>query len=184
MYMADQSSPSSDTIRCPHCGEECRSNALACASCGQLLRNVENGDALETVQIPRDVLNNIVDDNTGIPIGTNRFSPGSVLYFSVGGVNSPITRYVREDQPLVIGREDTGELNQWDVNLSPYKGREMGVSRRHAKIILEGGNLYLEDLGSSNGTVVNGDVVTEGQRQQLRDGDEILLGRMMMWVNF
>ncbi len=45
------------------------------------------------------------------------------------------------------------------------------VSRNHARLELEGEKLILEDLGSANGTVVNGKSV-EG-RQELRNDDEI-----------
>jgi pSer/pThr/pTyr-binding forkhead associated (FHA) protein len=47
-----------------------------------------------------------------------------------------------------------------------------GVSRRHATIRWDGGQALVEDLGSANGTYVNGQKVT---RQILQDGDEILV---------
>lgn len=47
------------------------------------------------------------------------------------------------------------------------------VSRRHAKLILEGGVAEIEDLGSRNGTSVNGNQIT---KRLLRDGDEIRVG--------
>ena len=48
-----------------------------------------------------------------------------------------------------------------------------GVSRRHAEIRLEDGEYWVVDLGSMNGTSVNGNRV---DRVQLRDGDRIALG--------
>jgi pSer/pThr/pTyr-binding forkhead associated (FHA) protein len=48
----------------------------------------------------------------------------------------------------------------------------VGVSRRHAVIRWAGGQAVVEDLGSANGTFVNGLRVT---RQPLKDGDEILV---------
>ena len=52
---------------------------------------------------------------------------------------------------------------------------EAAVSRRHAAIRGERGGYWIEDLGSRNGTYVNGDEV-EGEGQQLRDQDRIELG--------
>ena len=49
-----------------------------------------------------------------------------------------------------------------------------GISRNHARITPEGIGAVLEDLGSSNGTFVNGEPVQEPRR--LRDGDEIQVG--------
>ncbi|MCA9562355.1 MAG: FHA domain-containing protein [Myxococcales bacterium] len=47
------------------------------------------------------------------------------------------------------------------------------VSRRHAKITTHNSEFYIEDLGSTNGTFVNGEKIS---RAKLRDGDRILVG--------
>lgn len=47
------------------------------------------------------------------------------------------------------------------------------VSRNHFRVISEGGAWFVEDLGSTNGTVVNGRRVT---KQQLADGDVLHVG--------
>ena len=51
---------------------------------------------------------------------------------------------------------------------------EAGVSRKHARILIEGGGIWIEDLGSSNGTRVNNTMI-QG-KQALRDGDSISMG--------
>lgn len=48
----------------------------------------------------------------------------------------------------------------------------VGVSRRHAAIRVSGNRVMIEDLGSANGTIVNGQKITT---HELRDGDEILV---------
>ncbi len=50
-----------------------------------------------------------------------------------------------------------------------------GVSRRHAQITIQGDQCTLEDLGSSNGTFLNGERLTQPRR--LRNGDVIRLGQ-------
>jgi len=64
----------------------------------------------------------------------------------------------------VIGREE--DAAAWVESAS--------VSRRHARIVVSGGEATLEDLGSKNGTFVRGERVTSGV--VLADGDEILVG--------
>ena len=50
------------------------------------------------------------------------------------------------------------------------------VSRKHAKISFENGLYVIEDLGSTNGTFLNGDNIQGKGKQPLKDGDEIRLG--------
>jgi pSer/pThr/pTyr-binding forkhead associated (FHA) protein len=50
-----------------------------------------------------------------------------------------------------------------------------GLSRRHARIFAEGGAFYVVDLGSKNGTTVNG-LDVRGRPGRLRDGDQISFG--------
>jgi DNA-binding winged helix-turn-helix (wHTH) protein len=49
-----------------------------------------------------------------------------------------------------------------------------GVSRRHARIVVDGDHMALEDLGSQNGTYLHGEKITG--RAVLADGDEVRLG--------
>jgi len=54
-----------------------------------------------------------------------------------------------------------------------------GVSRSHCRLEVRAGALHLEDLGSTNGTFVNGERV---QQAEVGDGDEILVGRSLFRV--
>jgi diguanylate cyclase (GGDEF)-like protein len=69
------------------------------------------------------------------------------------------------DGPAVIGRS-----RKCDVSL-----QDDGVSREHAKIITIGDAVWIEDLESRNGTLLNGDRVSG--KAQLKDGDKIQVGR-------
>lgn len=86
-----------------------------------------------------------------------------------------------EEQPVILMRE--GELagQQWIITGDEFLiGRgaecdlvlpERQVSRYHAKILRRPGFFELEDLGSKNGTHLNGQSVSD--RARLQDGDEI-----------
>ena len=70
-----------------------------------------------------------------------------------------------KQQETVIGRDEQADFS---IN-SP------SVSRRHARIVQHNGQFYIEDLGSSNGTFVNGERVQ--QSTALHNGDKIALGQ-------
>jgi two-component system cell cycle response regulator len=76
-----------------------------------------------------------------------------------------VGRTYRVDQgETVIGRGEDASI----------RVRDDGVSRRHARIVREGDDLWLEDLNSVNGTLVNGEAI---DRYPLRDSDKIQVGQ-------
>jgi hypothetical protein len=78
-------------------------------------------------------------------------------------------RFPIGEQPLVIGRLPEVEIFLDDSN----------VSRRHAEVIRRGPDLVLRDLGSTNGTKLNGAPVS---LSTLKDGDQILVGATRIHV--
>ena len=54
------------------------------------------------------------------------------------------------------------------------------VSRRHAKISSTDAEVYIQDMGSTNGTFVNGEKITG--RALLHEGDRILVGTSIIKV--
>ena len=67
------------------------------------------------------------------------------------------------DQGGAIGRGDGCE----------FRIRDSEISRQHARIFQDGEDMWIEDLGSTNGTFVNGSPV---DRRALNDGDKIQIG--------
>lgn len=50
------------------------------------------------------------------------------------------------------------------------------VSRRHAQVTSEDGSILVEDLGSTNGSFLNGDKLAEGERKPVNPGDTVSFG--------
>ena len=73
------------------------------------------------------------------------------------------------DGEIVIGR--SSELEMVLV--------EDMVSRRHAKITVAGGEIQIEDLGSTNGSFVNGERITKAK---LGEGDRVLIGTSIIKI--
>lgn len=71
--------------------------------------------------------------------------------------------------PLVVGRRTP--QNAPDVELS-----DEAVSRRHLEIVTRDGKYFLQDLGSTNGTMLDGDRIVPGRLYQLKHNSTIGLG--------
>lgn len=84
------------------------------------------------------------------------------LVLSMNG--SVLGNYFLEKERFTFGRKPTCDIH---IN-------DQGVSKEHAVILTLGNDQILEDLGSTNGTLVNGEKV---QRHILQNGDVIEVGR-------
>lgn len=78
---------------------------------------------------------------------------------------------------LVLGRFDPTIKASPDVDLSYDDRNHRVISRRHARITGHNGRHEIEDLGSTNGTRVNGKRLKIGQKVQLKPDDQVALGR-------
>src|SRR5207244_12406728 len=73
---------------------------------------------------------------------------------------------VRDGAPMLVGRAPTCDVPVFDPT----------ISRRHAELALVSGGVEITDLGSSNGTFVNGDRVT---KKTARGGDVVTFGKVV-----
>lgn len=95
--------------------------------------------------------------------------PGQFQLTMRSGPN-PGTVYALDSDQIGIGRDSTNDI--------PVNDAE--VSRRHARLTFQGGKYVLEDMGSTNGTFVNGQRLS-GPRV-LKSGEVISLGEQIVFV--
>jgi pSer/pThr/pTyr-binding forkhead associated (FHA) protein len=84
--------------------------------------------------------------------------------------------------------EAQSQIGRWDADGGVFPDVDLDaddpeakISRRHARILLNNGQYFVEDLGSTNGTFVNrGRRLPPGQPQPLREGDEIIVGKTFL----
>ncbi len=93
-----------------------------------------------------------------------------------------------EHEAMLINRQAkrTYDLSKPEMRLGRASENEIcldseKVSRRHALIKLEGATFYIQDLGSANGTFVNGNRVQD--RTPLNNGDEVRIGNQTFLFN-
>ncbi len=177
-------------VRCPKCEKENLTEATYCSDCSAgLIKN--NGtlfmkgsedisakfSSVEEGSQERKALAGLqkkgVCDEKARPKGVH-----AILViergFAVG------TEFYLTADDSYVGRWDADNGIFPDVDLDMYDP-EAKVSRRHAKIIKDGENYYIEDLGSTNGTFINrGKRLVPRMRQKLEDGDEIIVGKTFL----
>lgn len=105
---------------------------------------------------------------------------GVRLRVEIKGAATPLFISLAGD--AIVGRRDPLSDRVPDVDLTPYGGYQMGISRRHAMICLREQGVELIDLGSRNGTFLNGDRLQGHQPAQVQNGDEVRLGKIVMVV--
>lgn len=87
------------------------------------------------------------------------------------------------DSRNVVGRADVDRLRQPDIDLNLYQAYEHGVSTLHAVIEHTDEGVQIVDIGSTNGTWVNGRRLVPNQLYPLSDDDEIRFGRLVTRIH-
>jgi adenylate cyclase len=92
------------------------------------------------------------------------------------GFDVAVDELARRNQSVVIGR-DSGQCDVVLLNTS--------VSRRHARLSVGINNsLQIEDIGSTNGTSINGESIAPGQSRSLEAGSTLKLGDIELVVRY
>ncbi len=182
-------------ITCKACGTKNRPGALVCAHCFAMLsadgETIPNTVNISEAEAARYLQLNTIDEWTdetgaykGVTAGTSVFESNMVVCLRAKSVSTPIRLHFKQQAQWVLGRVDPSMNQNADVDLSPYAGQQLGVSRHHALLRLRGTRLELVDLSSSNGTYLNGTRLAAEDAQQLRDGDSLKLGKLELQLFF
>ncbi|MFV2104433.1 FhaA domain-containing protein [Micromonospora sp. LOL_024] len=153
---------------------------------GDVIVEIERGEGLDTgmfrvtaeVYTGGDVAPVSAPGYDAGPSGYDAGPPAYPAYDQGGGYGPPPsqggTRNVRlvsgdgRTYPLQMGSTVIGRGDQANLRLP-----DVGISRRHARLDFDGGQVVLTDLGSTNGTMVNGQRVSA---VALNPGDMVQLG--------
>lgn len=168
-------------ILCPNCQHQELPGALFCSECGAQLVGL---DQLTTQTIRKTPSDNLGTLPRPTPeVASPPMPPGSVdAVISLHLVDCGQVLHLAGRTEFALGRVADGQPILPDVDLSPYEAYSQGVSRLHAAIkILEGG-VAITDLGSSNGTRVNGQKIVSYVDYPLNHGDIIALGKLKIQI--
>ena len=164
-------------IICSNCKHSNMAGAVLCAECGAQL---VGKDELITQNITTQQF-----DAAGERISSNdMYQPfdGSDAWGSLHLLDTGQVLPLSVKNEFTIGRVSEGQPIMPDIDLSPYHAYAAGVSRLHAVIKRDGDRIIFIDLGSANGTYINGKRLNPNVEQVINHGDIIALGKLKLQV--
>ena len=164
-------------IVCPNCKSTNMAGALFCSECGAQLvgADILTTQRIVTGQIEEAACPNLSSPKPAPPVTLNTWV---TLHLMDTGQVLPLS----DRNEFTLGRISEGQPIMPDIDLSPYQAYANGVSRLHAVIKRMGDRIFMMDLGSANGTYINGKRLNPNMEQTLNNGDIIALGKLKMQV--
>jgi len=155
---------------CTHCGHENPAGANFCGNCGRPLAQTDDpNQTLATGILPSNGVEGEVEigtDDADDGITTLDLEPGTALLVAVRGPNHG-ARFLLDRDLTTVGRHPESDIFLDDIT----------VSRRHAEFRRDAHDFWVHDVGSLNGTYVNGERADE---RQLKTGDEVQVGKFKL----
>jgi hypothetical protein len=163
-------------IICANCQHKNVAGAMYCAECGAQL------DGVETL-----ITQAITDEE----IETELIRKGSRPEAPAVPANSWLSLHLMDSGKILplasrneftLGRLSEGQPIMPDIDLTPYQAYASGVSRLHAVVKRDANRVMVMDLGSSNGTYLNGRRLNPHTEEALNHGDIVALGKLKIQV--
>jgi hypothetical protein len=163
-------------IVCPNCQHENIDGTMFCDDCGA---QIIGSDAMSTQIISdgtsQDFEKVITQD---LPANPGNMEAWASLHLIESGQILPLA----DRSEFTVGRVTDSQAIMPDIDLTPYQAYSSGVSRLHIVILREGLDVQIMDLGSANGTYLNGKRMKPNLKQALKHGDLISLGKLKIQI--
>jgi len=143
---------------CPECGFANADGANYCQRCGAFLAQSERSPEATTATYRVGETGEIEEVSLGDVVAV-----GAALVIRSGGGRAGESFPLDGDR-LTVGRRPDSDIFLDDIT----------VSRDHAVLVRRGGDYYLDDCGSLNGTYINRRRI---ESHRLADGDELQVGK-------
>lgn len=160
-------------VTCPHCGKSNQAGDLICYSCGGLLVGTDVQTAPLAPLEDRDRTDDYFGHDSALVLVAHNTQKKYELHPQ------------RSKRETILGRRTNSPMTP-DIDLSASDANRLGVSRLHVSIRYDAryNTVSVFDMGSANGTYVNGQRLHPHEVRVLRHNDELRLGHLMMTVLF
>jgi hypothetical protein len=162
-------------IICPNCHHEEIDGEIFCSNCGSQLTG-QDGQRTQAIS-QNDFPEEIKKSEPVVPPQSKIGALLALLILDAGQI-LPLT----DRREFIIGRISEGQTILPDIDLTAYKAYEKGVSRQHISIKKSEQGFFVTDLGSVNGTQLNGRKLLPSQPYLLANGDILALGKLKIQV--
>ena len=166
-------------IKCPFCGTNCVANTVFCGECGHyLLKDEDRGtDPLDDEEEAEDQADQEEEETRASE--AQKANEPRAIRLKIGDRERKIEMTL--DKVIHMGRVDPGSDVFPEIDLTEH-GPAKNISRRHASIRVQADAVVIEDLGSINGTLINGKRLEPYIPEILCDGDSLVLGKLQIEV--
>lgn len=162
-------------IICPNCQNKNLDGIVFCVECGMQLSGLQ----------PIVTQNISADQRPFPPMEKRKTAPfpedldtWASLHLMESGQILPLG----DRTEFTLGRVSEAQPIMPDIDLTPYQAYANGVSRLHAVLKREGKRVLVMDLGSSNGTYLNGNRLPPNVEQTLNHSDMLSLGKLKIQI--
>lgn len=162
-------------IICPNCNHQELQGALFCSECGAQLVFAD-ARTTSAINAPTADFKPPAASSISPPTMPSAASAPIMLYLLETGKFIPI----KDRTEFTLGRSSEGQPIMPDVDLTPFKAYENGVSRLHAVIRVNKNECYIMDLSSANGTYINGERLAPNVENRIKTDDVIAIGKIKM----
>ena len=167
-------------IICPNCHHEELPGSLFCGECGAQLVVSETPTTQYIRKNPSDILAVKPPAQTSSVSQPNSAAADAAVSLHI--VENGQILHLAGQTEFTIGRTADGQPILPDVDLSLFEAYAQGVSRLHAALKIHNQRVVITDLGSSNGTRVNGQKIVPHVDYPLNHGDMIALGKFAIQI--
>ncbi len=167
-------------VICPNCLYKNMTGAVFCSECGtQLVRE----ESLKTgsVQPTNGFKQSAKTGPVAVPNGSPPM-PYPEARVALHILGSATFVPLPDEEEVILGRAIEGQSMVPDINLEPYRAFDYGVSRIHAAIRMLPSQVTISDLGSGNGTRVNGAKIEPHTPHPIKNGDLVNLGKLKIQI--
>lgn len=164
---------------CPICKMKNELEATVCGHCGAALSDPFLDSGYKTKTTDMQALTPEMIGEWSLKEAKEIVVPDSGIAFYVDGHSMPA--YIDSRGEFVLGRK-SGTTSEMLLDLAPFGGYSLGLSRRHAAIRWTGDGYEVLDLGSVNGTWLNEQRLAPHTSYPLPSRSHLRLGRMRILV--